>query len=107
MRSRYSAYVLELESYLLDTWHPDTRPTSLDFGEEPKPSWMRLSIMAVDCPGTAEATVEFVARYKMRGRAHRLQELSRFVCQGGRWYYVDGRFPAGEVAGQDGKNPAA
>ena len=26
MRSRYSAYVLGNEAYLLATWHPDTRP---------------------------------------------------------------------------------
>ena len=30
MRSRYSAYVLKLEDYLLATWHPDTRPRQLE-----------------------------------------------------------------------------
>lgn len=107
MRSRYSAYVLERASYLLDTWHPDTRPASLDFDEELKPRWMGLSVKAHDRLGKAEATVEFVARYKIRGRAHRLQELGRFVCQDGRWYYVDGQFPSDRGAGQDRENPAA
>jgi SEC-C motif-containing protein len=31
-----------------------------------------------------------VARSKLAGRAHRLQELSRFVREEGRWFYVDG-----------------
>lgn len=107
MRSRYSAYVLELTSYLLETWHPDTRPASLDFEEQPKPKWLGLSVRACDVLGTAEAMVEFVARYKVRGRAHRLQERSRFVWEDGRWYYVDGRFPSDEAPGQDRENPAA
>ncbi|MBP9654883.1 MAG: hypothetical protein KBE19_10895, partial [Rhodocyclaceae bacterium] len=36
------------------------------------------------------ATVEFVARYRIAGRGHRLHELSRFVREEGRWFYVDG-----------------
>jgi SEC-C motif-containing protein len=36
------------------------------------------------------AGVEFVARSKLGGRAHRLHEISRFVREDGRWYYVDG-----------------
>ena len=44
-------------------------------------------------PAGEEATVEFVARCKIGGRAHRLHEVSRFVRGEGRWYYVDGSFP--------------
>ena len=36
------------------------------------------------------ASVEFVARSKLGGRAQRLHETSRFVREDGRWYYVDG-----------------
>ena len=36
-------------------------------------------------------TVEFVARYRLGGgRAQRQHEISRFVREGARWYYVDG-----------------
>jgi len=38
------------------------------------------------------ATVEFVARYKSGGRAGRLHEVSRFVREDGKWFYVDGEF---------------
>jgi SEC-C motif-containing protein len=39
------------------------------------------------------ATVEFVAIYKINGKAHRLHEISSFVCEGKQWLYVDGQFP--------------
>jgi uncharacterized protein YchJ len=35
MRSRYSAYALGLEEYLLATWHPSTRPEKLDLASTP------------------------------------------------------------------------
>lgn len=89
MRSRYSAYVLDLRSYLLDTWHPSTRPTALE-PPEPGLRWLGLEVREVRQQDTDHATVLFVARSKLGGRAHRLQEKSRFVREAGRWTYVDG-----------------
>lgn len=71
MRSRYSAFMKQLGDYLQATWHASTRPA-----EE-----------------TSE--VEFVARSKLGGRAHRLHEASRSVREDGRWYYLDGDVLAG------------
>ncbi|CAG1770222.1 partial hypothetical protein, partial [uncultured bacterium] len=92
MRSRYSAFVLKLEHYLLATWHPEHRPEKLDLAED-NTQWLGLEIKrhTPDTPDTA--TVEFVARYKFNGRAHRLHEISRFVREDDRWFYVDGTFP--------------
>lgn len=92
MRSRYSAYVLRDEAYLLATWHPDTRPASLRLAvQQPAPSWLGLSVKAVQQRDADHATVEFVARFRIGGgRAQRLHERSRFVREDGRWYYVDG-----------------
>ncbi len=90
MRSRYSAYVLELEAYLLSTWHPRTRPASLDLSGDTGTRWLGLSVKAHQQSDADHATVEFVARYKIGGRAHRLHELSRFLREDGRWFYVDG-----------------
>ena len=67
MRSRYSAFVLQRRDYLLATWHASHRVLDADHAE-----------------------VEFVARYRVAGRAVRLHECSRFVREAGRWYYVDG-----------------
>ena len=89
MRSRYSAYVLGLTSYLMDTWHRDTRPGEplvLDAGVK----WLGLEVRSHTVLDADRARVHFVARSKQGGRAHRLVELSRFVREGGRWFYVDG-----------------
>jgi len=91
MRSRYSAYVLKLEPYLLATWHPTTWPTTLDLAAD-SIKWIALEVKKHSPGDEGCATVEFVARYKMGGRAHRLHETSRFVFKDGRWYYVDGEF---------------
>lgn len=96
MRSRYSAYVLGLMTYLQATWHPSTRPATME-PLEPGLRWLGLEVRrASSPPGAAtpdaqHATVEFVARSKWGGRAHRLHEVSRFVREGGRWLYVDGQ----------------
>ncbi|MEY4748149.1 MAG: hypothetical protein RIQ60_363 [Pseudomonadota bacterium] len=89
MRSRYSAYVLGLHDYLLATWHASTRPAALDLPEAGL-RWLGLEVRRAASVGDREAQVEFVARSKVGGRAHRLHETSRFVLEGGRWYYVDG-----------------
>ncbi len=89
MRSRYSAFVLDRLAYLLDTWHPSTRPASL----EPNPpglKWLGLTVKQPRDQDADHATVEFVARSRLAGRASRMHEVSRFVREGGRWYYVDG-----------------
>ena len=89
MRSRYAAYVLDLRPYLLATWHPDTRPSALA-AAEPGLRWLGLDVKRTTNIDADHATVEFVARSKLGGRAHRLHETSRFVREGGRWFYVDG-----------------
>jgi SEC-C motif-containing protein len=88
MRSRYSAFVLERVDYLLATWHSSTRPASLDFDSGAK--WLGLEVREHKITGADTAEVEFVGRYRLEGRAVRLHERSRFVCEDGRWFYVDG-----------------
>lgn len=90
MRSRYSAYTLLNEEYLLATWHPSTRPSSLGLADDAVSKWIALEVKRHEQQDTNHALVEFVARYKVNGRAHRLHEVSRFVCEAGRWFYVDG-----------------
>jgi SEC-C motif-containing protein len=92
MRSRYTAYVLGLEVYLLATWHESTRPAALDLAtQSPRPTWLGLSVKRHETPTPESAIVEFVARLCMGGgSAERMHETSRFVREGGRWFYVDG-----------------
>ena len=91
MRSRYTAYGMQEDAYLLATWHPTTRPTEQPLTESGV-KWLGLDIKGQTQSGE-QASVEFVARYKIGGRAQRLHEVSRFVHENGRWYYVDGYFP--------------
>lgn len=89
MRSRYSAFVLENANYLLKTWHNSHRPVSLEF--EPGVKWLGLQVQHHAVIDALHAEVTFVARQRDRtGRAIRLHERSRFVCENGCWYYVDG-----------------
>jgi SEC-C motif domain protein len=89
MRSRYSAFVLCNEAYLLSTWHPDKRPHSVSF--TPNQKWLGLRIVDTRVTGETTGEVEFIARSKVsNASAVRLHERSRFVREGGRWFYVDG-----------------
>jgi SEC-C motif-containing protein len=88
MRSRYSAHVFGLAPYLLDTWHARTRPASI---APPPPglTWIGLELRRHDVLDDTHATVEFVARSKLGGRAERMHVTSRFERVDGRWFYVD------------------
>lgn len=88
MRSRYTAFVAERADYLQATWHPSTRPAALEFDADAK--WLGLAVRSHRTTGPDRAEVAFVARYRVGGRAVRLSETSRFVREGGRWWYVDG-----------------
>lgn len=91
MRSRYSAYVLGEEEYLLATWHQSTRPSQLNLSAERQTKWLGLKVInVIEDKIRNEGMVEFVARYKVNGRAHRLHESSRFVRENGVWFYLDG-----------------
>lgn len=88
MRSRYTAYTLGIEDYLLNTWHADTRPSMIDTGGPIK--WIGLEIVSAPDVEGDTGFVEFVARFKDNGRAGRLHERSRFRRENNQWYYVDG-----------------
>ncbi len=87
MRSRYTAFVLGRADYLQATWHARTRPANLQL--EPA-TWLGLSVRDHALTGPDTAEVEFVARFRVGGRAVRQHERSRFVREQGRWVYLDG-----------------
>ena len=106
MRSRYTAYVQGNEAYLRATWEPRTLPAEPLIDQNERLQWLGLEVKSAlrlrqrkaQLPEEQDAdTVEFVARYKVNGRAFRLHEVSRFVREevGGiaRWFYLDGSFP--------------
>lgn len=89
MRSRYTAFVQGDAAYLLATWHASRRPARLDL--DPAIRWLGLQVRGHRVIDEDHAEVEFVARSRdAGGRAVRLHERSRFVREGGRWFYLDG-----------------
>ncbi len=89
MRSRYSAFVLELHGYLLQSWHPEQRPQLAELQQQEKVKWLGLTICHQQ-QDEQQAWVEFIARYSVNGRAYRLHETSRFLHNNGHWYYHSG-----------------
>jgi len=87
MRSRYSAFALDLRDYLLATWHPDHRPALIEAPESGL-RWLGLQVTSAKLTGPDHGEVSFVARSKLGGRAHRLAERSGFVREGGQWFYT-------------------
>ncbi len=93
MRSRYTAYTHKNINYILQTWHPDTRPHDLSLSDLNKTNWTQLYIIN----GTQEkkhnktASVEFVAYYSENSVFKKLHELSQFIKTDNKWFYVDGK----------------
>ena len=87
MRSRYSAYVLKNERYLLESWHASTRPKSLEIAHD-STHWEKLKIIS-----TGEKVVCFVAYFTQdtldKEKKYALTELSHFVKEE-KWFYLKG-----------------
>lgn len=91
MRSRFSAFAVGDETYLLDTWHPSTRPSSVPL--DPDTRWIRLDVLDTVAGGPFDTTgvVEFRAHYRTDAFRGGLHERSTFLREGGRWLYVSGQ----------------
>ncbi len=89
MRSRYSAFARGDERYLLNSWHPVTRPERVELNAEI--SWRRLDIVRTERGGLLdkEGVVEFIAHYRENGIAAQQREVSRFLKTDHQWYYLD------------------
>ena len=93
MRSRYTAYALRLQNYLLETWHISTRPGEFKF--ENGLAWKSLSVK--NCKKgrlkDKKGWVTFTAFYQVGFERAKLQEKSFFIRDAqGHWCYVDGKF---------------
>ena len=93
MRSRYTAYCLKNDTYILDTWHASTRPESLHAENNLPVKWVGLEVLNAPVPEETDnsASVEFTAQYKVGGKAETMHEVSKFVKEAGRWFYLKGQ----------------
>ncbi|MGA5304773.1 YchJ family protein [Nucisporomicrobium flavum] len=87
MRSRYAAFVLDDAAYVLASWHPQTRPASVE--PDAQLRWTGLDVLESSGGGMfdAEGVVEFRAHYRDGGRPGEMRERSRFVRHDGQWVY--------------------
>jgi SEC-C motif-containing protein len=90
MRSRFTAFALGEADYLLDSWHPTTRPRRIEL--DPDQRWLFLEVLDITAGGPldSEGVVEFRAHFTAAGHRGELHERSRFVRVDGRWVYLDG-----------------
>ncbi|MFK5914389.1 MAG: YchJ family metal-binding protein [Woeseiaceae bacterium] len=83
MRSRYSAYILKDQNYLLKTWHESTRPSSLDLDND-STQWKKLKIISA-----SKDIVQFVAYFIANNDYFALSETSHFI-KDTQWFYEKG-----------------
>lgn len=84
MRSRYCAFVLQNEAYLLHTWHPEHRPASLNLNDG-------IRYTGLTIHHASENQVKFTAKMRLPdGQTERMQEHSLFEQLDGIWVYVKG-----------------
>ncbi|MCR6629490.1 MAG: YchJ family protein [Magnetospirillum sp.] len=109
MRSRYTAFTRADLDYLENTLAPEAKE-DYDRGETEtwvkEAKWDGLEVRGATMDGD-QGTVEFVARYKFRGKVLAHHELGSFRRHEGRWVYVDGVMnprPAQRTADKVGRN---
>ena len=107
MRSRYVAHVYRNQDYLLRSWHPATRPGSLDGADTGQHDFRWISLRILDRQGGGESdaagVVEFIAACAVDGTDSELHEVSRFVREEGVWYYLDGEIRPARAKDTGGK----
>jgi SEC-C motif-containing protein len=91
MRSRYSAYVVGAIDYLVATTHPSTRGNHKRKDIE---NWSKMTKwLGLEIVQATDTMVEFKANFE--GEYNTIEthhEKSTFLCDGGKWFYVDGIF---------------
>ncbi|MFC5695412.1 YchJ family protein [Pseudomonas sp. GCM10022186] len=98
MRSRYSAYVLGLVDYLVDTTLPAQRD-GLDLEAirawSLSSTWLGLEVEGHELLGgqPEHAFVTFTARWHDQSGEHGHRERSAFVQADGHWYFLDPTVP--------------
>ncbi|MDF1677703.1 MAG: YchJ family protein [Legionellaceae bacterium] len=93
MRSRYVAYTQANINYIQATM----RGVALEgFNVADAAAWARrvtwVDLQVLNVPKARDATgqVEFIARFVEGERMYCIHETSQFLCDNGRWFYVDG-----------------
>lgn len=105
MRSRYSAYALGHVNYIRDTMKS---PAADDFDLAEAQSWseqvkwLKLEVISSSMEGDT-GQVEFLAHLQMNNQRQHVHEVSQFIREDQRWYYIDGYDPCDGHPAQSNK----
>jgi SEC-C motif-containing protein len=101
MRSRFTAFAMKDQAYILETWDSTNRPSKVDFPKDAI-KWNRLEVVEKKKGGDKDVKgiVEFKAYYLLDGDQYVVNEVSRFHKNQGRWYYLDGKIKSIAKIGQ-------
>lgn len=108
MRSRYSAHVLGLVDYVVNTYHPSCNAEEQLEGiaQSIDSDWCKLEVVKAEAGcNENEGFVEFNAYFDEDGKRYCMTERSRFVKEDGLWYYIDGTFPEKEPEDEPVQDP--
>jgi len=107
MRSRYSAFVKTEIDYLRDTIPPArqkefNRQSAVNWSKNSE--WEGLEIIETQegGPDDEAGTVEFIARFRDKGKPVEHHEQAQFGKIDGRWYFIDGHTPKRKPAVREG-----
>lgn len=91
MRSRYTAFTMQENDYLLQSWAQETRPETLD-SEEGAVRWIGLQVEETEKGGEGDdtGTVCFTATFIVSTHLCQLHEKSNFIKKDNQWFYLDG-----------------
>lgn len=96
MRARYAAYATQNIDFILRSHHP-AGVSSVDRENTEKWSrsaeWLGLEILGTEAGGETDevGTVDFLARYAIKGVTIPHREQAKFEKVDGKWYFVDGK----------------
>jgi len=92
LRARFSAYATANVNFIRQTWHPATRPARINLDNAESVKWLSLDIVRIE-RGSVEdqdGSIEFAAHYSVNGEEGDLHEISQFIREQGKWYYMEG-----------------
>ncbi|NLE86946.1 MAG: YchJ family protein [Myxococcales bacterium] len=107
MRSRYTAFTQGDVDYILKTHDPDTvhqvdRESTEQWAKQSE--WLGFELLSVQggTPEEFQGTIEFVARYRLKGAQLEHRERATFRRQDDTWFFVDGEQIAGPPVRREG-----
>lgn len=104
MRARYSAHVLGLTDFIVNTYHPSCHAEQQRdaIAQSANNQWQQLEVLrSWSGNDDNEGFVHFKAYFQDNQQVHCLEEQSRFVREHGLWFYIDGVFPKQQKVGRN------